>query len=157
MFTTRSTSVNSNRCGTSASRSLGPISGSSLIIEKTWSMTVLNSLSDRNSAAIAQEPCAGFARATLARGDDFAFDRAAVAGLGFVCAGDFALVADMAFDWTDDFARAAGLAFDWADDFAVAGLAGRLDAFVGAGREGGHASATRPSSAPTRLVSDSIS
>src|SRR5688500_594890 len=135
MFTTRSTSVNSNRCGTSASRSLGPMSGSSLIIEKTWSMTVLNSLSDRNSVAIAQEPCAGFARATLARGDAFTFDRTAVAGLGFVRAGDF----------------------DWTDDFAVAGLAGRLDAFVGAGREGGHASATRPSSAPTRLVSDAIS
>ena len=67
----------------------------------------------------------------------------------------------LAFDWTDDFARAAGLAFDgggtWADDFAVAGLAGRLDAFAGAGREGGHASATRPSSAPTRLASDWIS
>src|SRR5688500_15460795 len=121
MFTTRSTSVNSNRCGTSASRSLGPMSGSSLIIEKTWSMTVRNSLSDRNSTAIVQEPCAGFARAALARGDDFAFDRAAVTGLGFVCAGDFA---GLAFDWTDDFARAAGLAFD----FAVAGLAGRLDA-----------------------------
>ena len=105
------------------------MSGSSLIIEKTWSMTVRNSLSDRNSAPIAQEPCAGFARAALARGDDFAFERAAVAGLGFVCAGDLAVVAGLAFDWTDDFARAVGLA----DDFAVVGLAGRLDAFAGAG------------------------
>ncbi len=88
----------------------------------------------------------------MARGDDFAFDRAAVAGLGFVCAGDFA---GLAFDWTDDLA--AGLAFGLGDDFAVVGLAGRLDAFAGAGREGGHASATRPSSAPTRLVSAWIS
>src|SRR5438094_570978 len=39
MFITRSRSSNSNRCGTSASRRRGPISGSSLIIVKTRSIT----------------------------------------------------------------------------------------------------------------------
>src|SRR3954451_20433905 len=50
MFTTRSRSVNSKRCGTSASRSFGPISGSASIIEKTASMTSTNSFSELNSA-----------------------------------------------------------------------------------------------------------
>src|SRR5215207_6444569 len=49
MLTTRSRSVNSKRCGTSASRSLGPISGSASIIAKTWSMTSTNSSSESNS------------------------------------------------------------------------------------------------------------
>ena len=43
MFTMRSRSVNSKRCGTSASRSFGPISGSSDIIEKVRSITSTNS------------------------------------------------------------------------------------------------------------------
>src|SRR3954467_9753680 len=55
MFTTMSRSVNSKRWGTSASRSLGPMSGSSSIIEKIWSMTARNSSRDSNSAPIAQE------------------------------------------------------------------------------------------------------
>ena len=45
--------MNSKRCGTSASRSFGPMSGSSSIISKTWSMTVRNSFSDVNSAPMA--------------------------------------------------------------------------------------------------------
>jgi hypothetical protein len=44
MFTTRSRSGNSNRCGVSASRSFGPISGSVLIIWNTRSITSRNSL-----------------------------------------------------------------------------------------------------------------
>src|SRR5215211_4041714 len=55
MLTTRSTSGNSNRCGTSASRSLGPMSGSSLIVVKIQSMTVRNSLGEEKSSAMAQE------------------------------------------------------------------------------------------------------
>ena len=55
MFTTRSTSGNSNRCGTSASRSFGPISGSSLIAEKIQSMMVRNSFGDENSAPMVQD------------------------------------------------------------------------------------------------------
>src|SRR6478609_8545845 len=43
MFTTRSRSGNSKRCGVSASRSFGPMSGSVLIISKTRSMTSRNS------------------------------------------------------------------------------------------------------------------
>src|SRR5438874_13535999 len=46
MFTTRSTSGNSNRWGVSASRSFGPISGSVLIIVNTWSMTSRNSFAE---------------------------------------------------------------------------------------------------------------
>src|SRR5262245_14665915 len=56
MFITRSTSSNSNRWGTSASRSLGPISGSSLIIVKTRSITSRNCLGDWNGLAIAAAP-----------------------------------------------------------------------------------------------------
>src|SRR3954447_2378931 len=56
MFTTRSTSVNSKRCGTSASRSFGPMSGSPSIIEKIWSMTSRTSSGDENSAPIAYDP-----------------------------------------------------------------------------------------------------
>src|SRR3954452_17210421 len=55
MFTTRSRSGNSKRWGTSASRSFGPMSGSSLMAAKIQSMTVRNSLGDENSAAMAQE------------------------------------------------------------------------------------------------------
>src|SRR5918999_1708709 len=54
MLTTRSRSVNSKRCGTSASRSFGPISGSVSIIEKTSSMTSTNSSSVVNSAFATQ-------------------------------------------------------------------------------------------------------
>src|SRR3954465_11316671 len=50
MLTTMSTSVNSKRCGTSASRSFGPMSGSSSIIANTRSMTSRNSCGERNSA-----------------------------------------------------------------------------------------------------------
>src|SRR3954463_2504444 len=55
MLTTRSRSGNSNRCGTSASRSFGPMSGSSLIVVKIQSMTVRNSFGDEKSSAMAQE------------------------------------------------------------------------------------------------------
>src|SRR3954452_14625116 len=55
MLTTRSTSGNSNRWGTSASRSFGPMSGSSLIVVKIQSMIVRNSFDDENSAPMAQE------------------------------------------------------------------------------------------------------
>ena len=50
MLTTRSRSVNSNRCGVSASRSLGPMSGSSLISANVRSMTSRNSVSELNAA-----------------------------------------------------------------------------------------------------------
>src|SRR3954449_2206913 len=50
MLTTMSTSVNSKRCGTSASRSFGPMSGSSSMIANTRSMTSRNSCGERNSA-----------------------------------------------------------------------------------------------------------
>src|SRR6516165_8588900 len=56
MFITRSTSSNSNRWGTSASRSLGPISGSSLIIVKIRSITSRNCFGDWNGLAIAAAP-----------------------------------------------------------------------------------------------------
>src|SRR5437762_14093334 len=46
MFTTRSTSGNSKRCGVSASRSFGPMSGSLLRRPKVRSMTSRNSLDD---------------------------------------------------------------------------------------------------------------
>src|SRR5438128_8870895 len=57
MFITRSTSSNSNRCGTSASRSLGPISGSSLMSVNTLSITSRNSLADENGLAITLLSC----------------------------------------------------------------------------------------------------
>src|SRR5205085_2977770 len=50
MFTTRSRSGNSKRCGVSASRSLGPMSESVLIIVNTLSITSLNSREELNSA-----------------------------------------------------------------------------------------------------------
>src|SRR3979490_835415 len=56
MFTTRSTSSNSNRWGTSASRSFGPIAGSSLIIENTRSMTSRNCLGESNSGLLIRRP-----------------------------------------------------------------------------------------------------
>ena len=46
MLTTMSTSENSKRCGTSAARSFGPMSGSVSIIEKIRSMTSRNSLGE---------------------------------------------------------------------------------------------------------------
>src|SRR4051812_22852586 len=49
MFTTLSTSGNTKRCGVSASRSLGPMSGSVLMSSNTRSMTSQNSLGDSNS------------------------------------------------------------------------------------------------------------
>src|SRR5690242_19688355 len=55
MLTTRSMSGNSNRCGTSASRSFGPMSASSLIVVKIQSMTDRNSFGDANSAPMALE------------------------------------------------------------------------------------------------------
>src|ERR1700745_441050 len=55
MFTPRSPSANSKRGGTSASRSFGPMSGSSLIAEKIQSMMVRNSFGDENSAPMAQD------------------------------------------------------------------------------------------------------
>src|SRR3954453_4270564 len=55
MFTTMSKSENSNRCGVSASRSLGPISGSASIIEKTASIAWRSSLADSNEAPTAYE------------------------------------------------------------------------------------------------------
>src|SRR3954454_5449599 len=49
MFTTLSTSGNTKRCGVSASRSFGPMSGSVLMSSNTRSMTSQNSLGDSNS------------------------------------------------------------------------------------------------------------
>src|SRR3954464_8626330 len=46
MFTTWSTSGNTNRCGVSASRSFGPMSGSVLISSNARSMTSRNSSGD---------------------------------------------------------------------------------------------------------------
>src|SRR3954453_22032835 len=69
MLTTTSKSENSNRCGVSASRSLGPISGSASISEKILSITSRSSLADSNEALMAQEPpAAGFGAAGLASG-----------------------------------------------------------------------------------------
>src|ERR1044072_8550640 len=70
MFTTRSTSGNSNRCGTSASRSFGPMSGSSLIAEKIQSMIDRNSFGDENSAPMAQEEVERVERALVERALD---------------------------------------------------------------------------------------
>src|SRR5919109_5589723 len=53
MLTTASMSGNSKRCGTRASRSFGPISGSVLMIVNTLSMTSRNSSDERNSAMTA--------------------------------------------------------------------------------------------------------
>src|SRR5262245_61924316 len=55
MFTTTSKSLNSKRCGVSASRRLGPISGSASISENTLSMTSRSSFADSNEAPMAQE------------------------------------------------------------------------------------------------------
>src|SRR5918994_3986310 len=54
MFATMPTSLTSYRIGPSAARSFGPMSGSSLIIQNTRSMTVRNSFDERNSAPMAQ-------------------------------------------------------------------------------------------------------
>src|SRR4051795_6946560 len=54
MFTTSSKSVNSKRWGVSASRSLGPISGSRSIIANTSSMQSRSSRGDSNEAPTAQ-------------------------------------------------------------------------------------------------------
>src|SRR3954447_13072067 len=51
MFTTLSTSGNTKRCGVSASRSFGPMSGSVLMSSNTRSMTSRNSVGDLNSLA----------------------------------------------------------------------------------------------------------
>ena len=59
MLTTRSKSENSNRCGVSASRSFGPISGSASISRNTSSMTSRSSLAESNEALMAQLPVAG--------------------------------------------------------------------------------------------------
>src|SRR6185436_14305585 len=53
MLTTASWSGNSNRWGTCASRSFGPISGSVLMIMNTLSMTSLNSRAELNSVMAA--------------------------------------------------------------------------------------------------------
>src|SRR5829696_1728407 len=79
MFTTRSTSSNSQRIGTSASRSFGPISGSSSIIPNTRSITVLNSLGESKETPTAgqelelEPPDEGFF-AVLARRDAAGLD-----------------------------------------------------------------------------------
>src|SRR4051795_1146314 len=54
MFTTSSKSVNSNRCGVSASRSFGPMSASRSIIANTSSMHSRSSRADSNEAPTAQ-------------------------------------------------------------------------------------------------------
>src|SRR3954471_4167582 len=59
MLTTRSTSGNSKRWGTSASRSFGPMSGSESIIENTSSMHSRNSFGESNEAPIAYEALFG--------------------------------------------------------------------------------------------------
>src|SRR3954452_10543872 len=53
MFTTASWSGKSNRCGTRASRSFGPMSGSVLMIVNTRSMTSRNSAGELNAAIAA--------------------------------------------------------------------------------------------------------
>src|SRR5689334_3941959 len=53
MFTTASWSGNSNRCGTRASRSFGPMSGSVLMRVNTLSITSRNSRLDSNSGTTA--------------------------------------------------------------------------------------------------------
>src|SRR5947209_36114 len=82
MLTTISTSVNSKRCGVSASRSFGPISGSSLISVKVRSITSRNSCGDLNAVIGAagvygQEP---LDRADPPEPDDRAGRACAVAG-----------------------------------------------------------------------------
>src|SRR5262245_24827089 len=84
MFTTTSKSENSNRCGVSASRSLGPISGSASISEKILSITSRSSLADSNEALMAQEPpAAGFGAAGLASGGVVAAGLAGAGAAGF--------------------------------------------------------------------------
>ena len=61
MFTTASWSGNSNRCGTRASRSFGPMSGSVLMIVNTLSITSRNSAAELK-AAIAGRVYPGGAR-----------------------------------------------------------------------------------------------
>src|SRR5947199_4002014 len=77
MLTTRSTSSNSNRWGTSASRSFGPIPGSSLIIVKIRSMTSTNSFGDRNDVSMVLPSLPG-PRLRLAGPDVLWHDGAAV-------------------------------------------------------------------------------
>ena len=60
MFTTMSTSGNSKRCGTSASRSFGPMSGSSSISWKTRSMTVAELLRGRELQVSCSRTSEGF-------------------------------------------------------------------------------------------------
>src|SRR4051795_1188416 len=55
MLTTTSKSENSKRWGVSASRSLGPMSGSASIIAKTWSIASRSSFADSNEAPTAYE------------------------------------------------------------------------------------------------------
>src|SRR3954464_4608436 len=122
MLTTSSKSVNSNRCGVSASRSLGPMSGSASIIEKTWSMTSRSSFADSISAAMAQELAGGFA-GVGAEG---------AAGLG-VCGGPVVAAAVGAAGGF--FAAAAGFIAAAGGFFAAAGrlraAAGRFSATAG--------------------------
>src|SRR6476660_1295755 len=102
MFTTRSRSVNSKRWGTSASRSFGPMSGSSSIIEHTASMTSTNSSSELNSAfATLQLPVP----APLDAGDR----RRGVAGLGLAGVPVFAAAVAAAVGFAAADLRAAGL------------------------------------------------
>src|SRR3954466_6418754 len=81
MLTTASKSENSNRCGVSASRSLGPMSGSASISEKILSITSRSSLADSNEALMAQEPpAAGFGAAGLTSGAAAGFAGAGAGG-----------------------------------------------------------------------------
>src|SRR6188472_2350159 len=89
MLTTTSKSVNSNCCGVSASRSLGPMSGSVSINVKILSMTSRSSLADSNVAPMGQEfpvvvVAAGFA-GTGSLGAA-GFGAAGAAGLGVTAA-----------------------------------------------------------------------
>src|SRR4051812_19612243 len=64
MFTTWSTSGNTNRWGVSASRSLGPMSGSVLISSKARSMTSRNSFGDSNALLAIPSPASLYERRT---------------------------------------------------------------------------------------------
>src|SRR5918996_1671398 len=66
-FTTRSTSGNSNRCGVSASRRRGPISGSVLMISNTRSITSRNSAADRKLTSGPYRSSAGTGRSQEGR------------------------------------------------------------------------------------------
>src|SRR3954447_26075652 len=89
MFTTSSKSENSKRWGVSASRSLGPMSGSASIMAKTWSIASRSSFADSNEAPTAYEiPLGAGGLGSVATGLG-----SVAAGLSLAAAGFFVVTA----------------------------------------------------------------